>query len=352
MDRSAPRVGIAIVSFNTRELLRDCLDSLGKCSLSLQIVVVDNQSADGSAVMLGQHFPHVELIEPGRNLGFAGGTNLAICHLLGQGAGVGGQGSEDRGSDTIPCGSPMPGDTHTGCDYILLLNSDTVVHSGAIEALVDFLDAHPRVGMVGPRLLNTDGSLQTAAFRFPTLSMTALDLFPPGEVLPGRLYSSWWHGRYIQEEQGNEPFPIDHPLGACILVRRRMIEEIGLLDEGYFMYAEEVDWCLRARRAGWAIWQLPEAWVTHVGGASTSQFRARMHVALYQSRLRFFQKHYGLWGIRMHRLVIAAGSLRAILLCWRDYATRRISRDMLRERLWSHTSVLKLMLEKVLSAKC
>ena len=146
MSTSAPCIGIAIVSYNTRELLRACLNSLGTCRLPLRIVVVDNQSRDGSAAMLRSSFPHVELLEPGRNLGFAAGTNLALRTLLQQGT----------------------------CDYLLLLNSDTIVHAGAIEALLAFLEAHPRVGMLGPRLLNTDGSVQAAAFRFPTLSMLSL----------------------------------------------------------------------------------------------------------------------------------------------------------------------------------
>lgn len=180
-------VGVALVSFNTRDLLAACLESLQACLLPLHVVVVDNASADGSAALVRTRFPHVVLIEAGRNLGFAAATNLAIQTLRRE---------------------------HPALEYVLLLNPDTVVRKGAIETLVAFLDAHPRVGIVAPRLLNPDGTLQPAAFRFPTLMMTLLDLFPPGEVLPGRLYNSWWHGRYPQEQSGDAPFPIDHPLGA------------------------------------------------------------------------------------------------------------------------------------------
>jgi N-acetylglucosaminyl-diphospho-decaprenol L-rhamnosyltransferase len=307
-------VGVAIVSYNTRELLRDCLQSLRACALSLRIAVVDNASRDGSPAMVRACFPEVELIESADNLGFAGGTNRALRALA-----------------AAP-GSP---------DYLLMLNSDTEVHAGAIEALVEFLQAHPRVGAVGPRLLNPDGTTQPAAFRFPTLAMTALDLFPPGEVLPGRLYGSWWHGRYPQE-RGDAPFPIDHPLGACILTRPEVLEQVGALDQGYFMYAEEVDWCLRVRRAGWAIWQVPEARVTHVGGASTSQLRARMQVALYASRMRFFRTHYGERSARRHALLIRAGALRWTLLAWREYARGRQSREELRARLWAAAEILRL----------
>ncbi len=308
-------IGVAIVSFNTCDLLAACLGSLRRCTLPLRVVVVENASTDGSAAMVRARFPEVELIEPGGNRGFAAGTNLALRVLC--------------------AGEHPPA-------HLLLLNPDTIVHPGAIETLVAFLDAHPRVGVVGPRLLNPDGTVQHAAFRFPTLLMTVLDLFPPGEAMPGRLYGSWWHGRYPQERLGDRPFPIDHPLGACMLVRRETLAQVGLFDEAYFMYTEEVDWCYRVRRAGWAIWQEPRARVTHVGGAATSQFRARMFVALYASRMRFFQLWYGAAAARRHRTIIRAGMLRLTLLTWRDYANQRITCDTLRSRLWAYGSVFHL----------
>lgn len=310
---NTPTIGVIIVSYNTCALLRACLESLRLCTLPLRVVVIDNGSPDGSAAMVRACFPEVTLAEPEQNLGFTAGTNLGIRML-----------------DESPT------------DYVLLLNPDTVVHTGAIEALVSFLETHPRVGMAGPRLLNPDSSVQPAAFRFPTLMMSLLDLFPPGEVLPGRLYGSWWHGRYPQEQRATEPFPIDHPLGACILVRRAVVEQIGLLDEGFFMYAEEVDWCYRARQAGWAIWQVPGACVTHVGGAATSQFRARMLIVLYTSRLRFFRKHYPARLVVAHRLVIHAGMLRAAFLAWCGYAAGAITQAELRERLWAIGRVVQL----------
>jgi N-acetylglucosaminyl-diphospho-decaprenol L-rhamnosyltransferase len=308
-------IGIVIVSFNTRELLRGCLESLRDCALVSRVVVVDNASRDGSAEMVRVAFPGVELAALTENLGFAAGTNAGLRHLL------------DIVSQSF--------------DYVLLLNPDTVVHPGAIEALVAFLEAHPRVGAVGPRLLNLDGTVQLAAFRFPTLAMTALDLFPPGEVLPGRLYNSWWHGRYPAETTAEAPFPIDHPLGACILARRAVVEQVGLLDERFFMYAEEVDWCFRIRAAGWAIWQEPRARVTHVGGAATSQFRSRMLVALYQSRLRFFRKHYTPRMVGLHVDLIRAGMLRATLRAWRDFMRRRLSKEQLRARLWTYSTIMQ-----------
>lgn len=321
-------IGVVIVSFNTRALLRDCLESLRGCAVPLRIVVVDNASADGSAAMVRECFPDAELLALERNLGFAAGTNAGIRHL---GAGE----KEASAGDGVAAAGPLPP------EFVLLLNPDTVVQPGAIEALHAFLQAHPRVGAVGPRLLNPDGSVQAAAFRFPTLAMTALDLFPPGEVLPGRLYNSWWHGRYPQEPHASAPFPIDHPLGACILTRRAVLETVGLLDEQFFMYAEEVDWCYRVRAAGWAIWQEPLARVTHVGGAATRQFRGAMQIALYRSRQRFFRKHYSRMFIRANGLVVRAGMLRAALRDWRGFLRGRLAADELRARLLTYGAIRK-----------
>lgn len=322
-------VGVIIVSFNTCALLRDCLRSLCVCTLPLQITVVDNGSHDGSPAMVRADFPEVTLLEPGKNLGFARANNIALGALLGQPAA---DTQKHMFSAMNPAAVP---------DYLLLLNPDTVVHAHAIETMVAFLQAHPRVGMVGPRLLNPDGTLQHAAFRFPTLFMTVLDLFPPGEVLPGRLYGSWWHGRYPQEQHSEIPFPIDHPLGACMLVRRSTIEQVGGMDEAFFMYSEEVEWCLRIRRAGWAIFQVPAARVTHVGGAATGQFRSRMLLALWESRLRLLQQ-YSPHTVGWHRRIIRLGMVRAALVCWRDWAQGGINREALRSRLWTFGQVFRL----------
>jgi N-acetylglucosaminyl-diphospho-decaprenol L-rhamnosyltransferase len=332
-----PTIGVIIVSYNTRELLRACLESLRGCGLPLSVVVVDSASTDGSAEMVRAVFPEVCLVESGRNVGFAAGNNIGLASLglLNRPSLTDQRPSTSHGQPTTDNRQPAT------CDYILLLNPDTVVHPGALERLVAFLEAHPRVGAVGPRLLNPDGSTQPAAFRFPTLAMTLIDLFPPGEALPGRLYGSWWHGRYPQELGGCAPFPIDHPLGACILTRRAVIEQVGGLDEQFFMYAEELDWCYRVRRAGWAIWQVPAARITHVGGAATRQFRTRMLVALYESRLRFFRKHYAPRFIRWHTRIVRAGMLRAALLAWRDYTSGRLVRDELRARLWAYGVIMQ-----------
>ncbi|WP_298821595.1 glycosyltransferase family 2 protein [Chloroflexus sp.] len=308
MNHLAP-IGVVVVSYNTAPLLRRCLASLQTCRLPLHIVVVDNGSRDESVTLVRREFPTVQVRERRDNPGYAAATNEGISIL----------------ADT--------------CGAILVLNPDTEVLPGAIETMADFLAAHPRVGLVGPRLLNPDGTLQRAAFRFPDLITTALDLFPPGEVLPGRLYDSWWHGRY-PAETGNDPFPIDYPLGACMLARSATIAEIGGMDEGYFMYCEEIDWCQRIKQAGWAIWQVPAAQVIHVGGAATSQARWRMQVALWRARTRYMAKFASPFSQRAYAILVTLGMLRLIGKTWRNYLSRQIDHDTLRGHLLAYSAIL------------
>ncbi len=316
---ATPTVGVVIVSYNTRDLLRRCLATLPACSLPLRVVVVDNASQDASVAMVQAEFPGVQLVPCASNAGFAAANNMGMTAL---------------GLPSAPDAPP----------YVLLLNPDTEVQAGAIETLVAFLQAHPRVGVAAPRLINPDGSLQRAAFRFPTLSMSLLDVFPPGEVLPGRWYDSWWHGRYPQEANDSSvpPFPIDHPLGAAMLVRREVLATVGMLDAAYFMYSEEIEWCWRIRQAGWAIWQVPAAVVLHVGGAATGQFRQRMFVELHRSRMRFFQQHYAPWWCACHRLITRAGMLRLTLRAWQHYWRGKLDNTHLRAHLDAYGQVSRL----------
>lgn len=264
--------------------------------------------------MARAEFPTITLIANDTNLGFAAATNQGIRHAL--------------------AANPQ-------LAYLLLLNPDAFLRPGALPAMVSFLDDHPRVGAVGARLFFPDGRRQEGAWHFPTLWMTFFDLFPPRGPLLGRLYASSLNGRY-REEGGDAPFPIDHPLGAAMLLRRTTLDEVGLLDEGYWMYAEEVDWCFRCRRAGWAIWQAPQAEVVHVAGASSRQMRSRSFEALHRSRLRFFAKHYSTAFQQWNCRIVRAGMLWATLATWRDWLQGRIVRDDLRARLLAYGRVLQL----------
>jgi len=265
-----PELAVIIVSYNVRTLLRACLDSLqadlARSRLGAEIWVVDNASADGSAEMVRRRFPQVHLIASDQNLGFAAGNNLALKALL----------------QKAPCAS-------RAMEYVLLLNPDTTVQPGALDTLLAFMAEHPGAGAAGAQLRYPDGSFQHSAFRFPTLVQILLDFFP----LHHRLIHSWVNGRYPRAwyERG-EPFEIDHPLGAAMMVRREAIQKIGLLDERFFMYCEEIDWCWRMKRAGWRVYCVPRAVVIHHEAQSAHQFRDEMFVQLWRSRVRLFQKHY------------------------------------------------------------
>jgi GT2 family glycosyltransferase len=172
---------------------------------------------------------------------------------------------------------------------VLLLNPDTEVCADALSTMVRFMDGTPSAGVCGARLVYGDGSFQHSAFRFPGLAQIALDFFP----LHWRLTESRLNGRYPRRLfEGGAPFEIDHPLGAAMMLRREVILGTGLFDEGYRMYVEEIDWCMRIRRAGWEVYCVPSAVVVHHAGQSTRQVRNEMFAALWRSRFRLFGKHY------------------------------------------------------------
>lgn len=250
-------VSFIIVNWNTCELLRDCLNSvIGRSQgHQIEIIVVDNASADKSVEMVQAEFPQVRLIANPANVGFAQANN--------QGAQVA-QGH-----------------------YLLLLNTDAFLKPDALEKLLELANREPRLGMAGARLLNPDGSFQASHTRFPNLVREFFTLSGLGRVLWGRYYPSFGP----EVECG--PQVIDYVEGACLLARRDAYAQVYGLDEGYFMYSEEVDLCYALRRAGWQVWYHPEACVTHLGGASSFNRKPQREADLYVSRVRFFRKHYG-----------------------------------------------------------
>ena len=290
-----PDLSIVIVSFNTRQLLKECLDSvyasLAESTLTSEVIVVDNASRDGSAAMVRKHFPQVRLIANEDNRGFAAANNQALRTL---GYGIGNR-KYPSSSNLQPFGyaqgrPPIPNTQYPPPpEYVMLLNPDTIVGGNALDTLVRFMDGNPRAGACGARLLHSDGSFQHSAFAFPTLFQVFLDFFP----INYRLTDSPLNGRYPRRlYQAGKPFPIDHPLGAALMVRREAVEQVGLFDERFFIYCEEIDWCLRIKAAGWSIWCVPEAEIVHHVAQSTGQFRDEMFVALWQSRYQLFEKHY------------------------------------------------------------
>lgn len=252
-----PDISIIIINWNTRDLLAECLESLYQTisGTSFDIWVVDNASTDDSVQMVQAKFPEVQLILNHDNVGFARANNQAMAASQGR--------------------------------TILLFNSDAVATPGAVASLLETIKAHPQAGIVGGHLLNPDGSFQASYSPFPNLWQEFLILSGLGRLLYGR----WYPSRGPQEVKG--PQPVDYVEGACLLVRRGAFEQVGGLDEGYFMYAEEVDWCYSMRRAGWQVWYQPAARIIHHGGGSSRNRRTQREADLYRSRVRFFRKHYG-----------------------------------------------------------
>jgi N-acetylglucosaminyl-diphospho-decaprenol L-rhamnosyltransferase len=259
-----PRVAVLIVSYNTRDLLLESIASVVD-QPGVQVIVVDNASADGSPRAVEERFPEVELIRSKVNLGFAGGVNAAAAHAR--------------------------------ADTLLVLNPDATLDPGALDALLDVLDRQPSAGLVGPALRYPDGKPQAAAFFFPGLTQVLFDLFPVNRVMDTRV-----NGRATVNP--GRPRPIDHPLGACMAIRRAAWDDVGPLDEGYFMYMEEIDWCRRARARGWQIWHQPLATAVHHGGSSTRQQPDAMFAQLWRSRLRYAQRFHGpIFNRALHALV-------------------------------------------------
>ncbi len=286
-------LAVVIVSYNVSALLHACLESLlaslaSAPELAAEVWVVDNASADGSAAMVQAEFPRVRLLASPENLGYSAGNNLAL-----QALGFAPQADEARLLSAYPWAADLPRPA-VQPRHVWLLNPDTVVQGDAPARLVRFLDQTPRAGACGAQLFYPDGSLQHGAFRFPGLTQLALDFFPPPGRLNQPLLDSRLNGRYSRRlYEQDQPFPVDFVLGATLLARGETLRQVGLLDEGYFMYCEEMDWQRRMEQAGWSVHGVPAARVVHVAGASSSQFRSRSFVALWQSRLRYFRRYHG-----------------------------------------------------------
>jgi GT2 family glycosyltransferase len=282
-------LSILIVNWNTRDLLSQCLFSVyaHPPAGSFEVIVVDNASADGSAAMVRRCFSQITLIENDQNPGFAAANNQAIALSRGR--------------------------------YLLLLNPDTIVYPGALSALITFMDQNPAAGAAGSMLLNPDGSLQPSCHPEPTLTRELWRLFHLDKLKPYALYP-------METWPADQPREVDTIQGAALLIRRSVVDEVGLLDDRYFMFSEEVDWCVRIRRAGWPIYWVPQSRVIHFGGQSTGQVATAMFVQLYRGKLQYFRNHYGAIHGLLYKgelLLAAAARLLVIPFAWLLQPTRR-----------------------------
>lgn len=253
-----PAVSIIIVNWNTREILRDCLKSVYENAgpVDLRVIVVDNASTDGSVEMVKSEFGRVQLIANSENRGFAAANNQGMAVAMGR--------------------------------YVLLLNSDTLVLDGAIAKTVAFADAHPEAAVLGCRVLNRDRSVQPTCFLYPSLLNLLLDVTGLSKMAPhsrffGRARMTWWTRDDVRE--------VEVVTGCFMLVRREAIDRVGVMDDGFFMYGEETDWCYRFRQAGWKVLFAPCGQIIHLGGASSRRVAGEMNLQLKAGVLQFMHKH-------------------------------------------------------------
>ena len=258
-----------MVNTNNAALLRGCLATLfAHTSRSMEVYVVDNASTDGSAEMVRRAFPAACLLVNDQRKGFSTNHNLVVSRARGR--------------------------------FIALLNEDLLLHEGTIDRLVAYLENRPEVAVVGPQVLNPDGSFQPCAFDSYTILGVLLDF----AVLPSAVPKGKWFHLDGREKRYDER-DVDWVLGACLVMRREAVQSVGLLDEQLspIIYSEEVDWCHRARQLGWKVAYCPAAPLVHYGGQTTRRQSVRMQLELYRTRFAFFRKHHG----RRSEILLRAG---------------------------------------------
>ena len=264
-------LSIIIVNWNVRDLLDRCLASIYAADIdadSLEIIVVDSASDDGSIKMVGDKYPAVKLMSEADNIGFTRGNNIGLEQAQGE--------------------------------YLLLLNPDTEVSRDGIGTLIDFMQANPKLGIAGPKTLNSDGSHQSTRRRFPTL-------------MTGIFESSWlsaWAPETVERNYrmldtcDDDIIEADWVQGSALMLRRALYRDIGGLDEGFTMYSEELDFCRRAKTAGWLVYYHGGATVTHHGGKSSEQIAALKQIHFHTSKLRYFRKHHGFGHYALLRIIL------------------------------------------------
>jgi len=278
-------LSIIIVNWNVRDLLRNCLMSLSQHlgTLSCEVFVVDNSSTDGTAGMLREKFPEVVVIQNHENVGFSRANNQGIKRSRGR--------------------------------YILLLNPDTICVDDSIAKLVRFMDAHPDVGAAGPKLVNPDGSVQLeGARRLPLPFDTFCEYTRLSTCFPR---SRWTRRHLIGEWDHQDSRPVECLSGACVLIRREVIEDVGDLDEGYPFNVEDIDWCHRVGQSRWTLYYLAEATIMHVGRQSIMKNRGAAALWAMRGVYRYYAKFYGrgtglvvwalLWPVSVVKLLVWMG---------------------------------------------
>jgi GT2 family glycosyltransferase len=284
------KLSVVIVNWNTSKFLEKCLASIysNHIEREFEVWVVDNASTDQSVPMVRERFSQVNLIVNEKNRGFSGANNQAIRRCSGE--------------------------------YVVLLNPDTEVRSKALDRLVDYMESHPEAGGAGPLILNPDGTRQISCYPEPTLSRELWRLFQLDRI---RHYGTYNFNAWDPDGQRE----VDVIQGACLILRSSALEELGLLDEDYFMYTEEVDLCFRLRKARWKLIWVPQAEVVHYGGQATQQVATEMFLELYRSKILYFNKHHGKLSANFYKSIVLAATLARLALSPFAFFEERRSRD-------------------------
>jgi len=303
-------LSIIIVNWNVKELLYYCLQSLlTACqtapALSVEIIVVDSASGDGSPHMVRDHFPEVRLIASDKNLGYAGGNNAGAAAARGR--------------------------------YLLLLNPDTVVSPEAPARMVDYMETHLAVGALGPQLLWPEGRVQSSRRRFPTLGALFWESTLLEQWFPHNRYAQAYH---LAEQAPDHIQKVDWVVGAAILIRRAAWLQVGPIDETFFMYFEETDWCRRSAELGWEVHYLPTAQVTHYEGKSSEQLLAERTLRFQRSKIHYTRKYFGPGWALLLRLFLWS----AFAIQWLEESAKWLvghRRALRRERMAAYGQVLR-----------
>lgn len=290
-------VSIVIVNWNTRDITRSCLKSIYSAAgtVHFEIILVDNDSSDGSAEMVAVEFPEVRLICNRHNAGFAAANNQGIGMAWGR--------------------------------YVLLLNSDTIVLDAAIAKAVQFADQHPQAGLVGCQTRCPNGDVQYNCYLFPSLlnlflSLTKLQVLFWYKPFFGRYRLGWWDYGSVRE--------VDGIAGCFMLARKTAIDEVGPMSEDYFMYSEDIDWCWRFHKAGWKVLYTPDPQIIHLGGCSSSQAATDMHLMERRSLLIFLEKKSGKLVRWIANMMFCTATLGRVIILWCQGLGSKAVRDSVR----------------------
>ena len=284
-------LGIVIVNYRTCDLLRECLQSIyeSRGDFSFQVCVVDNCSQDGSCAMVGKEFPQVRLVESEVNGGYAYANNLGLRAFGFT------QTSDEKLSESTP-------------RYALLLNPDTLLPPSALQEMLNFMEAHPEAGVAGPRLVLADGSLDLACRRsFPSPEVSFYRMVGLSKLFPKSRRFGRYNLTYLNPDELAE---VDSVVGAFMLVRAEALKQVGLLDESFFMYGEDLDWAYRIKKAGWKVYYNPQVTVLHYKRAASRHSRKASY-EFYRAMHIFYRKHYAatmpFW---LHWLIVGGIALR------------------------------------------